>query len=483
MPNVRASSGERRLISGVGGIILAAGLSRRYGANKLLAPLMGRPLIHWGVTAALASRVDVVAVVTGHERDLVRAALTGPSSDSRLIFVDNHDYEQGQSTSVIAGLAAIAATCAAAIFIPADQPGLDASIIDRLIAEFELGLHDICLPTFRGQRRSPVLFGAMHFSNLCRLKGDLGGRSVIDANLDRVAEVDFDREMPFMDVDRPDDIAALSSMQEIDSSSAAALMRALDLGCASVIAICGSGGKTSLMEALVRECQVAGERVLATSTTKLAAAEADGPWHPIQATNAEDVLAQAARISAPVLAYHAVDPRQEKLIGFAPEVIDTLARSKCFKRIFVEADGSRRRALKAPSEHEPAFPASADAVIMVAGANGLGQPADERTIFRIERWSALVGTDDPQFVTPNSLARVIVHPEGLARTAPPCARRILFINQADTQERREAAFQVLECVFASGGMTPERAAIGQLVPEPQISFIRKNTLNSVGDAQ
>lgn len=258
------------------------------------------------------------------------------------------------------------------------------------------------------------------------------------------------------------------------------LVRALGLEGASVIGICGSGGKTSLMAAITREFASSGERVLATATTKLGIGEMDGPWRPLQVSNAKDLACATSRDDpAAVLAYIGIDRESGKLIGLPPEAIDAIAAAERFDRIVVETDGSRRMPLKAPARHEPVFPETADAVIIVAGATGLGQPV-ERAVFRSERWFELAGDAGSIEATPESLARVIVHPDGSARTAPSSARRILFINQADNPALLRAANEVLDWVFKLDGATPDRAAVGRLAPEPHISVTRNRERCSVG---
>ena len=200
--------------SEVGGVVLAAGLSQRFGRNKLLAEFGGRPMISWTVAAALASRLAPVVVVLGYEQPLVKAALAEFAFDPRLIFAINDDYRLGQSASVKAGLASLPAHCAAAMFVPADQPRLTPAVIDRLIEEFEKGQASICYPTFAGRRCSPVLFAAAHFPSILRLQGDVGARGVIKAHPECVAEVAFAQEGPLLDVDNPEDALALASMTE-----------------------------------------------------------------------------------------------------------------------------------------------------------------------------------------------------------------------------------------------------------------------------
>jgi len=61
----------------IGGIVLAAGESRRMGRNKLLLPLAGEPLVRRACRRGLAAGLDPLIVVLGHESERVQEALTG----------------------------------------------------------------------------------------------------------------------------------------------------------------------------------------------------------------------------------------------------------------------------------------------------------------------------------------------------------------------------------------------------------------------
>ncbi len=191
------------------GIVLAAGMSRRFGANKLLAPLHGKPLIRTVVEAALASRLARLFVVLGHESDRVRGAIGGLADDERLEIVINADYADGQSSSVRAGLRAATVDFTAAMFLMGDQPWLDRQIIDALIHAFQASEKDICYPSHQGKRRNPVIFGARFFPQILALTGDVGARALIEANPGAACIVDYAQAAPFRDVDRAADLAAL----------------------------------------------------------------------------------------------------------------------------------------------------------------------------------------------------------------------------------------------------------------------------------
>jgi len=454
--------------SAVVGVVLAAGASRRFGENKLLAPFRGRPLLRFVIEAALRSRLAALIVVLGHEHERVRRALADLEGD-RLTFALNESHQDGQSTSVIAGLAAVPPASAGAMFLVADQPLLGHDVIDRLIAAFEASAGGICHPFCDGRRGNPVIFGARFFPELKQLSGDRGGAAVIEAHRDAAIPVLFPDATPFRDVDYRSDLDLLSVSGASSARAPQAFVAALGLETARVISLCGSGGKTSLMAALVREFAAgAGERILATTTTKMATEEADGPWRACQATDASAILAAGSEHPNPLLVYRSADHQRGRLVGFSTETIDAIAESGRFTRILVEADGSRRRPLKAPNAGEPAFPASTTAVVMVAGLSGLGRPLNDDAVFRSGHWSALTGLASGAPVTADSLARVIAHPEGLARGAPPAARRVLLLNQADTPDHAIAAGEVLQALSTRGGQIPERAVIGRLQPEPRV---------------
>lgn len=159
------------------------------GGNKLLTPVNGRLMLVHVVSAALASRVDTVCVVTGHHRDAVEAALAGLP----VRLAHNPDHASGLSSSLRLGLSAIPDDVEGAVVCLGDMPAVTAGHIDALIAAFaaEPG-HDICVPVFAGRRGNPVLWGRDHFTRLASVTGDRGGRDLL-------------RQYPVREVDVPDD--------------------------------------------------------------------------------------------------------------------------------------------------------------------------------------------------------------------------------------------------------------------------------------
>ena len=135
-----------------------------------------------------------------------------------------------------------------------------------------------------------------------------------------------------------------------------------------------------------------------------------------------------------------------KVHGYAPEEIDALRRAGAASRIIVEADGSAGRPLKAPAEHEPVIPGTTGVVVSLLGLACFCKPFGPETVFRPERVSAITGLLPGDAITPEGVAALITHREGLFKNAPPKALRLLFCNQADlpgTQEPMRALAGIL----------------------------------------
>jgi molybdenum cofactor cytidylyltransferase len=181
-------------------IVPAAGMSTRLGRNKLLLPFKGQPLIAHTVDSLMASRVDEVIVVLGHEADQVRAAI----ENKGVRFVENPDYRLGLSTSVRAGFAAVPVQTTGIMICLADQPLLKAGEVDFLIRAFvEAGKasKSIVVPFFRGQRGNPVIVKATYKASLLAITGETGCRRLIKQNPDQVFMVEMETDHVVRDID------------------------------------------------------------------------------------------------------------------------------------------------------------------------------------------------------------------------------------------------------------------------------------------
>jgi molybdenum cofactor cytidylyltransferase len=201
-PRVEPVAAGKRIAA----VVLAAGQSTRMGGpNKLTAEIGGKPLVRIAAEEALASRADPVIVVTGHDRELVEAALTG--LDVRL--VHNPDYAQGLGTSLKTGIAAVPGEADGVVVCLGDMPQVTAALIDRLIAGYDAEKGALVVAPIRdGQRGNPVLWSRRFFRDLMAVTGDVGARHVLASYGEAVVEVPVQEAGAFVDVDTPDALAA-----------------------------------------------------------------------------------------------------------------------------------------------------------------------------------------------------------------------------------------------------------------------------------
>ena len=189
--------------SAVSGVLLAAGLSRRFGAElpKQLCLIEGEPLVRRIARRALGSRLVELIVVVGHQAEPVSTALAGLP----VRIVENPAYETGQASSVRAGLGVVDSGSEAALFMPVDQPNLSTAVIDGLIELFESTGGPIVLPTFEGERGAPVLFARSLFAELETLVGDSGGRQLFSRHAAGIAELQLADLGPLEGLDTRED--------------------------------------------------------------------------------------------------------------------------------------------------------------------------------------------------------------------------------------------------------------------------------------
>ena len=195
-------------MSEIGSVLLAAGRGSRFGAEpKLLATLEGRPLVRHAAEAALAACPRPAVVVLGAHGQAVRAAL----ADLDLIRVDNPDFCDGLATSLRAGIAALPASCDAAVVLLGDMPRIAAAHIDRLAEAFDRAEpKPAAVVSVHGKRRgNPVLLNLRLLAGgIAGLHGDHGAGPLLKGRSD-VLEIAGD-EATALDIDTRAALAAIS---------------------------------------------------------------------------------------------------------------------------------------------------------------------------------------------------------------------------------------------------------------------------------
>ena len=192
----------------VAAIVLAAGTSSRYGANKLLLPFAGGTVISRVVMTVTQSPAQPVVVVTGHQADQTQAALQ--PLHGAVTFVHNSDYRVGEMLSSIkAGLYYLLSLPhlepQATLIALGDQPLVRLDVLQRLCEAFERQCGDLIAPRMGvdGPRGHPVLIGRRWWDAILALPADGNVRDLLRANHGSMTHLVVNTDSILGDVDTP----------------------------------------------------------------------------------------------------------------------------------------------------------------------------------------------------------------------------------------------------------------------------------------
>lgn len=216
MTGPRGSSAPRlRCRRSVIAVVLAAGLSRRFGSttNKLLCLWKGRPIISHTVGEIIASGVSRVVVVVGHQGEEIARALDG----QKVELVKNRSPADGMSSSLIAGLQRIneGDRPDGVMVCLGDMPLIKSSLIADLIGQFSRhrDLLSIWRPLYRDAPGHPIIFSSGLFDELFGIEGDIGARDIIESNSHLVHFLPVKNKSVLFDVDTENSLNQLISLE------------------------------------------------------------------------------------------------------------------------------------------------------------------------------------------------------------------------------------------------------------------------------
>lgn len=175
----------------VGCVIMASGLGKRFGGNKLMADFGGQPMIA-RILAATEGIFDRRVVVTRHEDVALLCREQG-------IEVVLHDLPNRNDT-VRLGLEAVG-DVDGCLFCPGDQPLLRKETVAALVSDWKKEPDFICRTVFENQPGAPILFPKWVFSELLTLPEGKGGGILTQKYPERVRLHPVRDKFELVDVD------------------------------------------------------------------------------------------------------------------------------------------------------------------------------------------------------------------------------------------------------------------------------------------
>lgn len=184
------------------GILLAAGLSQRFGANKLLQPLSDEtPMVVQCARNLKSVLTESVAVVSPDD-PMTAELLTREG----LQVVINPRPEAGMGSSLACAIRA-AHEASGWLIMLGDMPWIDKQTIRAVTTELRQP-RDIVAPLYGDRRGHPVGFGSAYVRDLIALNGDQGARMIVNANPQHLTLVSVNDPGVLRDVDYPEDISS-----------------------------------------------------------------------------------------------------------------------------------------------------------------------------------------------------------------------------------------------------------------------------------
>ena len=205
-----------------------------------------------------------------------------------------------------------------------------------------------------------------------------------------------------------------------------------------MISIIGAGGKTSLMFRLAKDLTGFGKQVLTTTTTKIFMPRRKDSPEIIFAASMEALLGKVKNYLAHyshLSAGSRYDPNLKKVIGLPPEMIDQLWQTNLLDWIIVEADGAKRKPLKATGPHEPVVPSHTTHLVLVAGLDAVGLPLNDDHVHRAQLFSRKTGLALGEIVDEQSMATLIAIEIKKAGASIQPEKSLVVLNKADTEDK------------------------------------------------
>ena len=171
----------------ISAILLAAGQSKRMdGENKLTKEIQDVPLIKYSVKNILASSINELIVVLGHQKEIIEKLI---DKNEKIKCVFNKNFENGMASSIKTGLDHLSEKTEAFFICLGDMPMVSHDIYNQLIKSKDN--KEIIVPTYKGQQGNPVLFDKSMKEKVMDTSGDVGAKKILELNIDKILNLEI----------------------------------------------------------------------------------------------------------------------------------------------------------------------------------------------------------------------------------------------------------------------------------------------------
>ncbi len=187
-------------------VVLAAGLSKRMGTQKMFLPWGDSTVIGKVLSTLMEAGVEDIHVITGATH--ARLAELLRSTPVTLVF--NPAYGNGEMLgSLQVGLRSAGEVTEEALVVLGDQPQIEAVVVRAIIERYQASKHPIIVPSYQMHRGHPWLLGRVFWPDVLALRPPLTLRDFL---VEHHAIVDY------LVVDTPSVIQDLDTQEDYSKS-------------------------------------------------------------------------------------------------------------------------------------------------------------------------------------------------------------------------------------------------------------------------
>jgi probable selenium-dependent hydroxylase accessory protein YqeC len=257
------------------------------------------------------------------------------------------------------------------------------------------------------------------------------------------------------------------------------LAEALNLKDIGLLSAVGGGGKTSLIFKLARELKTRGKTVLVTTTTKIYLPPSGSDITLILESDCQRALKlikqrmiseQTSGIEeGKIIVWGKKVIPGEKMEGVRTDTADRIYSDGMFDFILVEADGAKRKPVKAPASHEPQVPRNTTHLLGIVGLDAVGMPLSEDFFHRPELVYKELAYSPHSIIDEELISFLVTWENGLFKNAPINAQKVLVLNKADDEEAKRKAERISKRILMQvKGIIPDRIIFTSLITEPPV---------------
>lgn len=193
-------------------LILAAGEGQRLGYNKMLRPILGKPMIFWTLDNVCASGFNPqdIVVVVGYKAEIVKEQLL--KYNAKLNVVENPNYQDEMFSSIKAGIWFLPEDIGNILIVLGDQPLVKASSIKAILLKCKPT--KVVQPVYKGKRCHPLLIPEPIIRAIRTASLNYTLKDFMPNPEERVL-VPLDDEGLILDIDTPDDLKKAETILKI----------------------------------------------------------------------------------------------------------------------------------------------------------------------------------------------------------------------------------------------------------------------------